>query len=169
MNKNIFLIGLGIAIVIAAGVLVFKDKPEPVATTVTETPQTENTPAVAANAEVGTDVGLEDGTLPTPAASPVIITFSDTGYSPASVTIKKGETVRYVNNSSMGTWPASANHPSHTIYPQKSASDCLGSSFDSCRDLKPGESWEFTFNEVGTWGYHDHSHAKFRGTVVVTE
>ena len=28
--------------------------------------------------------------------------------------------------------------------------------FDSCKGLKQDESWRFTFNEKGSWGYHDH-------------
>lgn len=168
------LIGLGVAILIAAGVLVFKEKPEPVATDTSVPSQTENaTSSSQETVPTGTDIGGEGmdigGEVTIAVQTPTIITFTDAGYSPSSVTIKKGQTVRYVNNSNTGTWPASANHPSHTVYPQKSATDCLGSSFDACHNLKPGESWEFTFTEVGTWGYHDHSNAKFRGTVVVVQ
>ena len=95
------------------------------------------------------------------------ITYTDEGYTPSTVTIQKGEAVRFVNKSEKETWPASAVHPTHSIYPQKSDSDCLGSSFDACRDLSPGESWEFTFNYEGEWRYHDHLHAYHNGTVIV--
>lgn len=109
---------------------------------------------------------------PTPPASTTAVTvaYTDAGYSPSSVTIKKGQAVRFVNNStSQDVWPASAVHPTHSVYPEKSALDCLGSSFDACKGLKPGESWEFTFNSVGEWRYHDHLHPSKTGTVVVTE
>ena len=118
---------------------------------------------------------MEDGTITeeeammekAPAAT---IAYTEGGYAPASVTIKKGETVRFANNTTAeDTWPASSVHPTHSVYPEKSSADCLGSAFDACRGLKPGESWEFTFNEVGEWRFHDHIHASKTGLVVVTE
>ena len=100
----------------------------------------------------------------------VVVAYTDVGYEPKEVTVKKGETVRFVNNSSsQETWPASAVHPTHSVYPEKSASDCLGSSFDACRGLKSGESWDFTFNTVGEWKFHDHMHPSKFGSVKVTE
>ncbi len=96
-----------------------------------------------------------------------LVSYTESGFSPASVTIKRGQTVRFVNNAGRETWPASAFHPTHGVYPEKSGSDCLGSSFDACRGLKPGEFWEFTFNTVGSWKYHDHLSASKTGTIVV--
>ncbi len=99
----------------------------------------------------------------------VLIAFTNKGFEPSTVTIRKGQTVRWVNTSDEDVWPASAVHPTHSLYPQKSPTDCLGSDFDACRGLKPGESWEFTFDHVGEWRYHDHIHAYRTGSVVVTE
>jgi len=101
---------------------------------------------------------------------PVVVSNTDAGFSPSSVTIKKGQAVRFVNNSSKeDVWPASAVHPTHSVYPEKSDADCLGSSFDACKGLKPGESWEFTFNSMGEWKFHDHLHPSKFGSVTVTE
>lgn len=174
MNKNLLLVGLGAAILIAAGVLYFKDKPEPVATndqsdpvpgqqtgTPTSTPQGGNDQG-GEGMDIGVDVTVGD-------APDAVVSFTANGFEPASVTVKKGDTVRFVNNSTLDTWPASANHPTHTVYPQKSADDCLGSTFDTCKALKPGESWDFTFTEVGTWNFHDHLHANRRGSITVTQ
>ena len=133
---------------------------------------------------VNTDVGVADVVSDSGAVAPstagesqasvadvpaTVITFTDAGFEPSQVTIKKGETVRWMNNSGSKVWPASAVHPTHSIYPQKSASDCLGSSFDSCRGLAKGEVWDFTFNNAGTWKFHDHLHASKTGSVTVTE
>ncbi|MEK7505844.1 MAG: hypothetical protein AAB597_03040 [Patescibacteria group bacterium] len=96
-----------------------------------------------------------------------LVSFTKDGFVPKETTIKKGETVRFVNNSDTDSWPASAIHPTHSIYPQKSSKDCLGSSFDACRGLKPGEFWEFTFDSVGTWRFHDHLSASKTGSIVV--
>jgi plastocyanin len=110
------------------------------------------------------DVGEVASSPNAPAAT---ISYTGNGYSPASVTIKKGETVRWVNNSSEDTWPASAVHPTHSIYPEKTSADCLGSAFDAGKGLKPGESWDFTFNSTGEWRFHDHLHASKTGVVIV--
>ena len=98
-----------------------------------------------------------------------VITFTDAGFVPSSVTVKKGQTVRWENNSGSKVWPASAVHPSHAVYPQKSASDCLGSSFDACRGLSQGESWDFKFDEAGEWKFHNHLNSSQFGAVNVTE
>jgi len=98
----------------------------------------------------------------------ISIVFSDEGFSPNEVTIKKGQRVRFINNSTQDVWPASGVHPTHTLYPEKESTDCLGSSFDACRALKPGEFFDFTFNYVGEWRYHDHDHAYNTGVITVT-
>lgn len=96
-----------------------------------------------------------------------LVEYTDEGFSPATLSIKSGETVRFINNSSQGVWIGGDNHPSHTIYPEKTSSDCLGTAFDTCRALQSGEFWEFTFNSVGSWGYHNHVRAREGGTIVV--
>lgn len=95
------------------------------------------------------------------------IVYTDKGYEPNEVTISLGQAVRWVNNSPGEMWPAAAVHPTHAIYPQKSDSDCLGSSFDSCRRLQPGESYEFTFSYEGDWKFHDHVRPSKTGVVHV--
>jgi plastocyanin len=97
-----------------------------------------------------------------------LVTFSDDGVSPAEVQIAKGQRVRFLNSSSAAVWPASGVHPTHTLYPEKESTDCLGSSFDACKGLLTGEYFDFTFNYVGTWPYHDHLHAYNTGRITVT-
>jgi plastocyanin len=99
----------------------------------------------------------------------VVIKFTEAGYVPATVIIKKGQTMRWTNEALTKTWPASASHPTHTVYPVKSDSDCLGSSFDACKGLSQGESWDFTFDVVGDWKFHDHLNPSKWGSVTVTE
>ncbi len=101
----------------------------------------------------------------------VLITFADDGrgFSPSEVSIPKGARVRFLNDSSAAVWPASGVHPTHSLYPGKEPSDCLGSSFDACQGLKQGEFFDFTFNYAGEWRYHDHIHAYNTGVITVTE
>lgn len=98
----------------------------------------------------------------------VTITYTDNGFSPRDITIAQGTRVRFLNASHEAVWPASGVHPTHTLYPEKEASDCLGSAFDACRGLVPGEFYDFTFNYVGTWPFHDHVHAYNSGSIIVT-
>lgn len=99
----------------------------------------------------------------------VTITYTDEGYVPREISIRKGTRVRFLNNASDPTWPASGVHPTHSLYPEKQPTDCLGSSFDSCRGLKKGEFYDYTFYYVGEWPYHDHLHAYHSGFIVVAE
>lgn len=98
----------------------------------------------------------------------VTITYTDDGFTPRDISIVKGTRVRFVNHSSEETWPASAIHPTHTLYPEKQSSDCLGSSFDSCDALQKGEFFDFTFNYIGEWRFHDHLRGYHTGTITVT-
>lgn len=99
----------------------------------------------------------------------VLVDYTDEGFSPSELTIKKGQTVRFVNNSSGRMWVASAIHPTHSVYPEKTENDCLGSAFDQCDASLASSFWEFKFNVVGEHGYHNHVKASDRGKVIVTE
>jgi len=94
-----------------------------------------------------------------------IITYTDTGYSPSTLEIKAGETVTFKNESSQSMWPASAMHPNHRDYP--TTGGCLGSTFDACQGVQPGENWSFKFDIAGNWKYHDHLIPKNFGAVTV--
>ncbi|MEX0877851.1 MAG: hypothetical protein WDZ40_03255 [Candidatus Spechtbacterales bacterium] len=100
----------------------------------------------------------------------VVITYTDSGYSPQNITISLGTTVVFINESSSAMWPATNIHPTHTIYPNSNISDCGTGKvmFDACGEISPGESWSFTFNEAGNWRYHNHIRAT-RGGVIVVE
>lgn len=100
------------------------------------------------------------------------VTYSSAGFSPSSVTIKKGGTVTWVNESGGNMWVASAQHPTHTVYAGTSRSEHCGStaeavSFDQCR--AESRNFSFTFTKVGSWAYHDHINASRFGRVEVVE
>lgn len=86
-----------------------------------------------------------------------IVHISKNGFEPNTLTIDVGEIVIFENTDTVGHWPASDIHPSHGIYPE----------LDPKRDLKPGESWEFTFDKAGEWTMHDHSFPTLLATVKV--
>ena len=108
---------------------------------------------------------------PSPVVSKNVVTYTDSGYIPNTITIKKGETVTWKNESSAPVWTASAMHPTHRVYPGTDTAACgtqtLLPMFDACAGTAPGQSWSFVFNNVGTWKYHNHLNSSKFGTVVV--
>lgn len=108
------------------------------------------------------------------AMTPVTVTLTDQGFSPASVTVMQGQAVTFVNQSSQPMWIASNPHPTHTAYDGTDrTTHCAAgytgvAPFDECTQAAPGSSWSFTFDKAGSWGYHDHLDHSLTGTVVVT-
>ncbi len=131
------LVWIIILIVVVGGLYLFtKDKPAD------EAPTTETTPVVNEPAPV--------------VAQTVTVNYSATGYSPAALTIKKGDTVKFVAPAGVSMWTASDPHPTHTSlagFDQKGA----------------GAEYSYTFTTVGTFGYHNHLTAAHKGTITVTE
>jgi plastocyanin len=93
----------------------------------------------------------------TATAAVTTIAITDTGFSPATVTIAAGSRVNFVNNGQGLHWPASDPHPVHSDLP----------GFDSKKGLTTGEIYSFTFTTPGSWGFHDHLNPAAKGTVVV--
>jgi len=79
-------------------------------------------------------------------------------FSSSTVTIAKGDMVRWINNDSRIRNVSSNVHPLHTLYPPLN----LG-------DVGAGETVSFTFDTVGTYKYHDHLYTEHDGTVIVSE
>ena len=103
--------------------------------------------------------------------SSATVTYTDSGYLPREVTIFKGGTVTFKNESSREMWTATAIHPTHTIYPGSSIQKCdtkdAKEMFDTCKGVLSGEEWSFQFNEQGAFGYHDHLQIRYTGRITV--
>lgn len=99
-----------------------------------------------------------------------VVHYSASGYSPASLTIKAGESVTFVNDGESAMWTASDDHPTHTQYAntdrKEHCPDPNGLAFDQCG---VSEEFVFTFTKVGSFKYHNHRKAEHGGTVVVEE
>lgn len=130
---------------------------------VTETPVSNQMPAVGST----TPEMIVENALPD-----VTVIYSDSGFSPNSVSVTLGTTVIFVNQSSEEMWVASAKHPDHTVYSGTSLSqhcpDTSKTAFDQCSNAGNGGSYSFTFNKAGDWKYHDHIDATKFGSVTVT-
>ena len=99
--------------------------------------------------------------------------INNEGFSPKTVEVKKGGRVTWTNKGLVPSWPASAMHPTHKVYPGSDIEKCGTSEaskiFDSCVGIAPGGEWTFQFNEVGSWKYHDHLNPSHFATVEVEE
>jgi plastocyanin len=158
MNKNI-IIGIIILLILIGGYfLFFKSAPQP---------------APSVSQPSNQQQSSQSSPIQTPAEEEeeYVVIYNDAGYSPKTLTIKKGETVTFKNQSSRSMWPASAMHPSHRVYSgtslEEHCPDLSGTAFDACKGYLPGESWSFKFDKVGTWKYHDHLTPSDTGTIVV--
>jgi plastocyanin len=138
-------------------------------TTINTNPNgTDYTPATTSASDtssIGADVNAG---VTTGAPASAAVTLTANGFSPKTVTIKKGGTVTWKNESAGNMWVASANHPTHTVYDgttlQQHCANGAPGSFDECG---AGSTFSFTFNKTGSWNYHNHSNTSDFGTVIV--
>lgn len=96
-----------------------------------------------------------------------VVDYTDTGFQPANLSIKKGETVRFFNESSLPLQVDSYAIGTAALYPDDQHSSCRGSTFDSCNVLPPQHFWEFTFTHEGVWSYHNDVATQHIGVIQV--
>lgn len=104
----------------------------------------------AGNSEMST------GAASTESAKPVatdVVKISDFAFSPASITVKKGDTVTWTNEDNVA----------HTVTESDNQD---GPKSD---ELQKGDTFTFTFNDAGTFKYKCSLHPSMTGTVTVTE
>jgi len=123
-----------------------KTTPTPTSVTLRETEGT-----VAITSQTGSEKGG--------VTARVVVTYTDSGFSPSPLSVKVGTTVTFVNESGRGMWVASAVHPTHQLLP----------GLDQLKSVAKGGSYEYTFTKAGTWKYHNHSVPGNTGSVVVTQ
>ncbi len=86
-----------------------------------------------------------------------LITYTDNGFDPQILTVPIESTVFFINNSSGQMWVASDPHPTHT--------DLLG--LDQLGGVGLGGVYQYTFNQIGRWGYHNHLNPLHGGVIIV--
>lgn len=118
-----------------------------------------NTSGEATPPAAGTSSASAPGAKTGGVVERVVVTYSDSGFSPNSVTVKAGTTVTFTNGSSGNMWVASAVHPTHQLLP----------GFDQLKSVSKGGTYDYTFVKIGTWKYHNHMSPSDTGSVVVTE
>lgn len=124
------------------------------------------TPASFQNSPLPTSA---NGAAGTSVPRAVAVTFNGSGFSPQSVTVAQGGTVTFASTGAL-MWVASDPYPLQNGYDgtteqQHCAQGYPGlAPFDQCSS---GTSFSFTFDKVGTWGYHDYLEQSAAGTVTV--
>ena len=87
-----------------------------------------------------------------------IVKITGKGFDPQTLRIKKGQQVEWVNQDADAHQVASDPFPDHSLLPDLFA--------DS--PMSKGESFTYTFEDAGTYTYHDQlKPADFKGTVIV--
>lgn len=86
----------------------------------------------------------------------VRVSITEEGFSPATVSIERGMTVVWVNET------ATTHQVGANPYPDASSLPELKSG-----DIAPGESYSYTFNASGTFGYADYTNPTTGGSVQV--
>ncbi len=84
------------------------------------------------------------------------ITYNGTSFSESTNSIKAGQTVKVVNNSSVELDFDSDPHPVHTDNTELNVGG-----------IAPGESQTFVVDKKGTWGYHNHLNSSQHGEIIV--
>ena len=88
----------------------------------------------------------------------VVVMITDTGFSPETVKIKKGQTVEWLNKDGTPHQVASDPYPDHSTLPHLFAE----------QPLAQNDSFTYTFEDAGTFTYHDNlKPVDFKGTVIV--
>lgn len=157
MNPKSIWIVVGVLVIAIAGYALLFANAEPSA----EIPVAERPAASEHDDETDTASGV------------TVVTLTDAGFTPKTVTIERGQTVRFVNASSRSMWVGSDDHPTHTGYDGTSTrehcadGEATNGTFDQCEATPQGEHWDYAFEKSGTFGYHNHVGASNTGTVIV--
>lgn len=117
---------------------------------ISETATTQSTARPATQQETSTTLAAgTTTTIATAAPKTVDVEIRNYAFSPKTITINKGDTIRFTNFDSV----------------EHSATSDTGK-FDSGL-LSQGLSWSVTFTEPGTYNYHCSPHPYMKATVVV--
>jgi plastocyanin len=84
-------------------------------------------------------------------AGVTVVTYTEAGFSPSTITIKAGDTITFKNESNAVMWVKS---------------DTQGG-FDAGSGVAKGGLFTFKFTQAGTWTFANNSHMQHTGTIVV--
>jgi plastocyanin len=88
-----------------------------------------------------------------------IVSITDLGFVPETVTVSVGTEVTFINNGQGMHWPVSDSYLINT------PSGLRG--FDAGHGLSTGEEYSFVFTQRGRWDYRDNLNVSLTGTIIV--
>lgn len=144
MQGKLIAIIAAIVILAGGGYLIFHKSPS----------NTSDSSATTSNGTSSNGTSGESNSTSTEAAA--TITYSASGFSPASTTVKSGDTVAIKNTSSGDMQLDSNPHPVHTDDTDLNVGT-VGS----------GQTKTFTVTKKGTFGFHNHLNPTDTATIVV--
>lgn len=142
MRNLIFIAGMGFVL---SGCLHARNA---VTTTQTEVEQT-----VADNEKIETATG----SAVRETSNKIEISYTESGFNPARLIVKRGTRVTFTNQSSEMMWVASDPHPVH--------SDLRA--FNQFASSGKGSTYTYTFELAGEWSYHNHEAPSHTGVIIV--
>lgn len=161
-NKNIYMAVIAIVLILLIGFLI-AGKKETSAPTTKDLNTEETSQQQEETQESSTPIQpVVKPSTNKPAVSvtnlpPATVRYTADGFSPTTVTITKGGSVQFINDSNSQMWVASNPHPSHSAYP----------AFDQRTSVGRGGTYTFTFTEIGKWYFHNHLNSSRTGLVIV--
>ncbi len=165
LNNKTVIVLIGV-IVLLGGYLIFSKSSTPGTETV-PAPATTTTSTVTTTAtqtkSVPKTTTTKTTSVPKTTTSTItkdglyVIYYTNKGFSPVTLQIKKGKGVRFINNSDKAM-RIFADLKYDTVY----------SSLNESKTVGRGGTYDFVFNEPGNWAYHNENNQNDRGTVIVT-
>ncbi len=89
----------------------------------------------------------------------IIVTYNDSGFNPAVLRVKLGDQVTFRNESSGQLWVMSDMNSSTGMMTL--------SGFNEGHASAAGELYLYTFNKVGSFGYHNQLNSSMKATIIV--
>ena len=80
--------------------------------------------------------------------SQVTIDMKNIAFVPQNIKISKGTKITWTNSDSVSHYVNTDSHPAHTYQADQNS-----------EELKPGDSYAYTFNQSGIYPYHCSAHA----------
>lgn len=106
--------------------------------------------------KTATEQSTQPTTTPSNDTAVATITYSDSGFSPATTTVKAGDTLAIKNNGTAQLSMHSDPHPEHT----DDADLNVG-------DVAPGQTKTFKVTKTGSFGIHNHLKPSDSATIVI--
>lgn len=156
MNKNQS-IALAVAIVVVGLFFYFNDAQAPAQQNIQQESTTITVPQT------------NETTSTTPAPKPVVktvvpvakntVSYTNGTFTPTTLNVKAGESVKFVNNSTLSMWVMSGPDAYHSEYP----------SFNQERSVGKSGMYSFTFVTPGTYQYFNKNNPSAKGLIVVSK